>query len=468
MPGFPPLNPSLVRLHLQAGGPLSAQSLAQSLKVNRVTVQRSLRQLGAQIVKLGVTRRTRYAQRRQVMGRGSDFRIYRLNLSGNQAHEWATLTALYGGWRLEWAGTGVTPEWALRVHDHAGFCDGLPFFLTDLRPQGYLGRIAARQLPGGMGWPLDPRNWSDDQALSYLVQYGNDLPGNLAIGDHTIGGAMLGLSSQAIPYTEREKRYPEMAAKADAGAPAGSSVEGEQPKFTAWVHEQNLQSHEAVIVKFTDQLDTPSGRRWADLLVAEQIALNLLKPTSVADAEAPSTEIQDFGGRRFYQISRFDRVGSYGRRGMVSLRALHDAGFAGQDTNDWVVAARGLYAGGWLSAADVDIVRLRYLFGQLIGNTDMHFGNLACFLDNGLPLRLTPAYDMLPMLWAPRPGSAEPAPVFSPAPPLPGDQSVWSQAASLAIEFWQRVAQTAQASDSFRRHAENALAAVRSLHDRFG
>ncbi len=465
MPGFPPLNPNLLSLHLQAGGPLSAESLAQSLKVGRLTVQRGLRQLGSKVVKLGVTRRTRYALRRQILGRGSDYRVYRINLSGNQAHEWAMLTALHGGWRLTWS---VRPEWADRVHDHAGFCEGLPFFLTDLRPQGYLGRAAARQLPGGMGWSLDPRDWSDDQTLSYLVQYGSDLPGNLAIGDHTVSSAMLGTSSQAILYTERERRYPEMAANADAGAPTGSSVGGEQPKFTAWLHDENSQRHEAVIVKFTDRLDTPGGRRWADLLVAEQIALNLLKFSSEAEAEAPSPEIQDFGGRRFYQIARFDRVGTHGRRGVVSLRALHDAGFTGQDTNDWVAAARGLHAGGWLSAADLDIVRLRRSFGQLIGNTDMHFGNLACFLENGLPLRLAPTYDMLPMLWAPRPGSAEPAPIFSPAPPLPGDQIVWSQAADLAVDFWQRVMQNVQVSESFRRHAENALAAVRSLRARFG
>lgn len=468
MPGFPPLNPNLLSLHLQAEGPLSAESLAQSLNVGRLTVQRGLRQLGSQVVKLGVTRRTRYALRRQLMGGGSDFRIYRLNLSGNQAHEWAIFTALHGGWRLEWAAAGVTPEWASRVHDHAGFCEGLPFFLTDLRPQGYLGRVAARQLPSGMGWSMDPRDWSDDQTLSYLVQYGDDLPGNLAIGDHAVRRAIMGTYAQTVQYAERVKSYPEIAAKADAGVSAGSSVEGEQPKFTAWVHEHNMRGQEAVIVKFTDRLDTPGGRRWADLLVAEQTALNLLKSSSIADAESPSTEIQDFGGRRFYQISRFDRVGSSGRRGVVSLRALHDAGFTKLDTNDWVVAARGLYADGWLSAGDLDVVRLRHTFGQLIGNTDMHFGNLAFFLDNGLPFRLTPAYDMLPMLWAPRPGSAEPAPTFSPVPPLPGDRATWSQAATLAIDFWQRVMQSTQVSDSFRLHAENALAAVRSLHARFG
>jgi len=40
-------------------------------------------------------------------------------------------------------------------------------------------------------------------------------------------------------------------------------------------------------------------------------------------------------------------------------------------------------------------IRLRQVFGGLIGNTDMHFGNLAFWFDDALPFRLAPAYDML-------------------------------------------------------------------------
>ena len=50
-----------------------------------------------------------------------------------------------------------------------------------------------------------------------------------------------------------------------------------------------------------------------------------------------------------------------------------------------------------------DARRIRWLdvFGQLIGNTDRHFGNVS-FLEQGdSTLRLAPAYDMLPMLFAP-------------------------------------------------------------------
>jgi hypothetical protein len=106
-------------------------------------------------------------------------------------------------------------------------------------------------------------------------------------------------------------------------------------------------------------------------------------------------------------------------------------------------------------------------FGHLIGNTDMHFGNLAFFLDDRLPLRLAPLYDMLPMLWAPRPGEGEPNPDFAPKPPLPRNTEVWLDAAKLAENFWARVVESSLISDAFRPIAVRAGSAVKALRLRF-
>jgi hypothetical protein len=461
------LDPAQVSLRLQSSGPLRAEELAKALGVSRVTVQRVLRRLGPQVLKLGVTRSTRYALARFIQGRAGAHRIYRFGASGKMAHEWARLTALHGGWRLEWASEGLKPEWADRVHDHAGFCEGLPFFLSDARPQGYLGRAVARGLPESLGWPLDPRNWSDDHTLGYLVAYGEDVPGNLVVGDLAMSRAGRDRLGEAVALAERASAYPALAAQANAGTPAGSSVEGEQPKFTAWLRDESGEGVEAVIVKFTDRLDTPTGRRWADLLVAEQTALDLMR-SPAAGAEAAGAEILDFAERRYFQVSRFDRLGSQGRRGLVSLRALHDAGFCGVAGEDWVEAAEGLHANGWIGARDLTAVRLRQAFGRLIGNTDMHFGNLAFYLEDTLPLRVAPLYDMLPMLWAPKPGQAEPAPEFTPAAPVPHEIETWASAAELADQFWARVEGDARVSDGFRPHAAAAGRAVRALRARFG
>ncbi|WP_324726026.1 HipA domain-containing protein [Actomonas aquatica] len=371
------------------------------------------------------------------------------------------------------ASTGLKPEWADAVHDRYGYCEGLPFFLTDLRPQGYLGRAAIHQLPEGTSFPSDIRLWSDDHVISYLVRFGEDLPGNLVLGDETSSMAMFGASGLGIRYSERETAYPRMADAAVAGNFFGSSVEGEQPKFTTWLRDDADREAEAVIVKFTDRLSTPTGRRWADLLAAEQAARLVVSETALADAEFPYSELFDFGDRRFYQIARFDRIGRSGRRGLVSLRALHDAGLTGGETNDWVEAVEGLARRGWVSPADLRVVRLRAAFGNLIGNTDMHFGNLAFYLEDRLPLRLAPLFDMVPMLWAPRPGESEPLPEFRPKLPTPRHLDVWSEAAELAERFWERITREAFVSvrrlsvtPAFRAVAANALRTIRDMKRR--
>lgn len=463
------IDPAQIRLRLQAVGPLGAQELAEPLGVNRRTVQRALTQLGREVVQLGKTRNTRYALRRTVQGADGSLRFARLNAIGGVAHEWGTLTALHGGWHVEWTSPAVRPAWADQVHDHAGFCEGLPFFITDLRPQGFLGRAIARRLPERLGFPADPRNWSDDQTIAWLREWGDDLPGNLALGDEATVRALSNPgAADAVTAETRAIRYPQLAAQVNAGQPAGSSVEGEQPKFTAWLRLPDIERVSAVIVKFTDRLDTPTGRRWADLLAAESIAVALLSASSRGDVEALRPQIFDFEQRRFYELPRFDRIGLHGRRGVVSLRALHDAGFTGGDTNDWAVAAAGLHERGWINAADLRAIRLRRIFGRLIGNTDMHFGNLTFFLEPELSLRLAPTYDMLPIHWAPRPGDATPAPDFAPAPPMPNELDLWSEVAPMAENFWQTTESGAQFSEGFHRIGANALRTLCALRARFG
>lgn len=463
----PTISPTDLRLSLQANGPASAQDLGHAVGVDRRTVQRALATLGTEIVQLGKTRNTRYAARRSIQGQSGPLTISRFGVNG-VAHEWASLTPLFGGSRLEWTSSSLRPDWADQVHDHAGFCAGMPFFVTDLRPQGFLGRAIARQLPAAFGLPGDPRNWSDDHTLLYLREWGHDLPGNLVIGAAATAQALNPARPNLVTPETRAACYLAFAEQANAGAPVGSSVEGEQPKFTVWVNNSGAGNARAFLVKFTDRFDTPTGRRWADLLAAEAIALELLTFASRGDADAATPQLFDFSERRFYQLERFDRVGPHGRRGVVSLRALHDAGFTGADTNDWAVAAAGLHERDWINVSDLRAVRLRHLFGRLIGNTDMHFGNLAFFLEPALPLALAPTYDMLPMLWAPRPGDATPAPDFSPPAPMPHELELWPEAAKMAEEFWRRVEEDARVSAGFRSHATSARRAVQKLRSRFG
>jgi hypothetical protein len=462
------VDPSALTLRLQVEGPLTAQALAESAGVDRSNISRALATLGEGIVPLGVTRGTRYALRRSVRGAGARFPIYRIDAQGC-AREWGEITALHPReWRLTWADIAQPPAWARLIHDHAGLCEGFPFFLGDARPQGFLGRSLVRQLSPTLGLPLDPRNWSDDDTLIYLQAEGDNLPGNLVVGDGPMRrvAASLLAEPEIIADSARAARYVELAALSASGVAPGSSVEGEQPKFTAVLGENSTAASTAqhVIVKFTDLLETPTGRRWADLLTAEAHAHAVLHARGESHANA---RILDAGGRRFHELPRFDRVGAHGRVGVVSLRSLYDALIEARDATTWPQAARELRR---LDVIDEEAERsmlLRHAFGGLIGNSDMHFGNLAFYLSDTLPLRLAPTYDMLPMLWAPVPGQATPTPTFSPTVPLPGEMPIWSEASAWAAEFWQRVATDPLLSPDFATHARMAGEWVERMRRQF-
>lgn len=463
MPRPRQLDPAALTLRLQTQGPLTAQAMAAVVGVDRSRVSRALTELGESIVRLGTTRGTRYALRRAVRGLGHTFPVRRIDAEG-RAQDWVELTALHGGWRVTWADAARVPAWAERVIALGGWSDGFPFFLSDLRPQGYLGRLVGRALPPALGLAPDPRDWSDDDTLVFLQSEGDDLPGDLVVGDRPLQRVQrrhLEPASEAIAESGRASRYPVLAENVSASGHGGSSVEGEQPKFLALL--DTATGCTPVLVKFTDRLSTPTGRRWADLLVAEAHALAILHEHGEALAVP---RVFDAGGRRFLEMMRFDRVGHRGRRGVVSLRALHDT-FAGADTADWIVRALAFEREGLITAETLRSIGLRHTFGRLIGNTDMHFGNLAFWLDDSLPFRLAPAYDMLPMLWAPVPGNATPSPDFAPPPPLPSERGRWSEAAAWAADFWSRVIADERISAEFANRARGAAAVVARMRAQF-
>ncbi len=459
MPRLLQLNPSSLTLLLQAQGPMSAQALAAAAGVDRSRVSRAVTAFAPHIIRLGTTRGATYALRRSIRNLGDTFPLRRIDATG-RAHDWAELAALHGGWRLTWADAARPPAWAGEICALGGFCEGFPFFLSELRPQGFLGRAVGRTLPPALGLSPDPRERpSDDDTLVYLAAEGDDLPGDLLVGDAMLRRVQDRLlhPPAALPDSERATRYPELATAAASSGIAGSSVEGEQPKLLASLAIEAAPT--PVIVKFTDVLSTPTGRRWADLLAAEAHALTLLHALGEAHA-AP--RLLDAGERRFLETPRYDRAGPHGRRGVVSLRALHDA-FGGPDAHPWTAAAANLRARDLINDATLRSIRLRHVFGRLIGNTDMHFGNLAFWFDDTLPFRLAPAYDQLPMLWAPAPGNATPTPDFAPTLPLPAEREIWQEAAALADEFWQRVTADSLVSRPFAAIATASLATVRRL-----
>jgi hypothetical protein len=244
---------------------------------------------------------------------------------------------------------------------------------------------------------------------------------------------------------DRDAAYPALALAVSSGEAPGSSAGGEQPKFCTYTERGH------VIVKFTALDDNPISERWRDLLQAEHLALKTL---------GVETEVFDFGGQRFLEIPRFDRVGPLGRIGLFSLRAL-EAEFVGRARDAWPILVNELIRQEQVSVeAAISTARL-WAFGVLIGNTDMHHGNLSFISGHGRPYHLAPAYDILPMGFAPKSGG-EIVNTLRPATLLEAiDGEVWREALELAEHFYALT----MSCNSFSANFEPCLAALRNHLD---
>jgi hypothetical protein len=448
---------------IRARGPVSATELAAALRVNRTTIARSLPDFGDELVTLGATRSTRYLLRREIRNIGNRWPVYSIDANG-RAGEWAELEALHEHlWRVNWAGD--PPDWAGIFMEENGLWNGFPFFLSDARPQGFLGRAIASRISRALQLPDDPRSWNDEDVLVYHQTAGEDLPGNLVVGDDCLRRALARsadlASDRTIREEEREIFYPLRAVEVSQDLP-GSSAGGEQPKFLATLCAEDG-GFRPVLVKFTAPMEQENGRRWADLLVCEFHAHEVLAEAGFSN---PGALLSDAGGRRFLETPRFDRRGASGRLGVVSLEALSAAsvGLA----RDWSTAVGELARRGMIDSNSLATVQRLQAFGELIGNSDMHAGNLSFFLGESMPLRVTPSYDMLPMLWAPSTQGELVERRFAPSPPLPAMTDTWREAAVLAEDFWSRVAADQRLTPAFATMGSEALGVVRRLRSHVG
>jgi serine/threonine protein kinase HipA of HipAB toxin-antitoxin module len=167
------------------------------------------------------------------------------------------------------------------------------------------------------------------------------------------------------------------------------------------------------------------------------------------------------GNRMFLESERFDRIGQRGRIGVVSLAAVADH-FVGRRDN-WIAASSSLKSNGKISAQDFETVRRAATFGQLIGNTDMHFGNLSFFFSFGRRLLLAPIYDMLPMIYAPLTGAESLIGEFEPPLPAANNLDIWRSIAELAEAYWRAVASHALISKEFSAQASTNAESVAKL-----
>ena len=441
-------------------GRLPAGELQRALGVSRATLMRRVRVAGEDIIVRGSARRTVYAARRALRGSKAALPLYRVDAQGTVL-QIARLDLTHpDGCAVEFL---ADFGWPLDEEMQRGGFDGLPYPLQDMRPQGFLGRRFARHHAALLQVPEDPTAWSDDHALHALSLVGADPLGDLILGEaacrrwlERVQAMRLGHGGGLVDDEGMPQAYGRLAESAMAQGLVGSSAGGEFPKFEA-VRRDSQGQVRHMLVKFSGSDDAPGTRRWADLLVCEHLAGRVL--AAHLGVRAVASRIHRFGARTFLEVERFDRHGPCGRSGVASWAAVNGAllGLAGVP---WPEAARQLLARGWLTAQDAGHTELLWYFGQCIANNDMHDGNLSfepAVLKGRPALRLAPAYDMLPMAYAPVRGVELPAWEFRPKPPLPAERQTWEVAARAALAFWQAAADDARISAGFRGLcAENA------------
>lgn len=419
-----------------ATGAVAAGALCTGLSVTRPTLARALASMPGEIVTLGAARSTRYALRDPFRGL-PDIPVYRVNAAG-QIEPLGQLIP-------------VRPDgFVMRDSDgEATYSEGLPWWLTDMRPQGFIGRAYARQHAAGLGLPPDVRHWSDTDALRALLLNGGDTVGNLLLGDFARDRFVNAPATLVVNSNE----YPHLAAQALTVGDTWSSAGGEQPKFCAY----SERGH--VLVKFTVPADNPIATRWRDLLLAEHLTLETLAAGGVS---AALSRVVDVEAQRFLELERFDRVSALGRHALLSLASL-DGEFVGNATAPWPVVTAELARQKAITAQAHASVALLFAFGTLIGNTDMHAGNLSFVSDQGRPYALSPAYDMLPMTFSPTTGGVVRDTVATAHLHPAVDGATWRAARVLAQTYLARVGDDTRFSAAFqpciealRGHLEDA------------
>lgn len=404
-------------------GVLHAADLRDRLDVSRATLMRMVKDAGPDVVRIGRGRATQYGWRQPWPHLDAmRFPLFRVTDAGAavSAGELITLAARQSAWM-----------------PMGQVSSGLPIELVDARPSGFLGRHFAA-MHADLRLPLRLSDWSDHHILLAMSRRGEDVPGNLMIGEESFA------RWQQIEIVPRYRDdYPVLAEATIAGHPPGSSAGGERPKFGVLVDGQHR------LVKFAARGAAADvvARRWCDLIILEALALDVVQSRGIA---AATTRVIEAGSHWFLESERFDRVGARGRLAVLSLAAVHD-----DLADSWARAATSLRDGGRLS--DEDARRLRWLdaFGALIGNTDRHQYNVLFFTE-GSALRLAPAFDHVSTVYSPTADGQVPLRVFEAPNVTPDTLDVWDDARAAAREYWARGGDDARLSDEGRSLCERS------------
>ena len=371
---------------LQSNGVCTSSDIQTAFKVSQPTAARIISSLGDAIFTFGAARSTRYALSHTIGPLAAQQPIWLVDAEGIPKRL-GNLTFLSRS-QIHLGAEGVN-----LIFD-ATTRAPLPWVLSGLRPQGYLGRLLAQRMSTLVS-STNPDAWSVEEVLLGACQT-HDAPGALFIGEPT---SSMPDATAKILATDPGPDLDRLSMDVAKTLPAGSSAGGEQPKLLAFNG-----AGASFVVKFSAPHGTPFGDRWTDLLVCEAISAQTLNDFGIA---AAPNEIVQTQSRTYLLSRRFDRIAPGGRRHVISIGAAH-SGFCQGSYIHWASTCDDLVRQNRLSSEDAGRMRDILMFGRLIGNADMHSGNAGLFVKgNSLQemlkgnFSLAPVYDMLPMRWKP-------------------------------------------------------------------
>jgi len=288
-------------------GLATSKEIQAATGLQQTVVARQLRNMNGDVIKLQSGRSPEYAMTCNAFGGDNRLPLAMVDVHGNTVLVANIRPLAHGGFFVEPV-TGI-PQVLLGERKN-GLYDDLPYFLSDLRPQGFLGRKVAEDMAAHSNdFPTDPRNWNTNHVGKYLVSNGDDLPGNFKFGQQAF------LRVRRKPTSSAVNDYPALAENVMNGVIPGSSAGGEQPKFTTFCGERCAH----VIVKFSPLGNSDVASRWRDILITEYHATEAIQNKNYPAAD---TRLIEMDGRLFLESQRFDRVGEYGRMPAMSLFKL--------------------------------------------------------------------------------------------------------------------------------------------------
>ncbi len=274
-----------------------------------------------------------------------------------------------------------------------GLFQSLPWYLTSMKPLGYLGRIWKKNYEE-FCQEVACHDFSSKEIVEANAFHKLDVSGDLTLIQPNNRGCV----EQFLDCENRLEIYERLINQLEAGSMVGSTMDGDQQKFAITLKCPDGKPSVMVKSNFAERPDI--AERQADLLIMEHCSNEVLRKHGY---EVAKTQILKSDNFIYLESERFDRTPEGGSRGFVSLRSICSATYFMGRQSEWIEALQHLHRKEFLSEKDLQTGTNLTIIGRLLDNKDMHLGNLSLWLpqDGSTVFSLAPVYDMTSMQWTP-------------------------------------------------------------------